>query len=290
MPPRNPECVFGLRQPALWEDSLVVVPAVYREWLSPARPPAWLVYQAVVYLYQRLNASAPCFALNSAFESGVFLRFIVDHYNHLPAHAAFLQADWFAMRKAQPFPYTPFDLWQLGCVRRATRPHAWTHWLPLGLRHTVWPPYQVQRVADFFGTSYTYRMLPICSGAHGLYMESCWREIAHLFSIPVGGGHQSVARINLTFYPAQNFVASRWQLRRHSLQTYEKAMDQFVVRGDCVRPGTALTVWPELRSLASDAQLELMEAMSNRTSARPKNFDKACCTQAADGSSCLACS
>ena len=192
MGPREAECVYGAANGThAWNTSLVVVPAVYREWGYPVRPPHWLAAQALVYQYQRLNASAKCFAENVAFESGVYLRFIVDHYHALPAHTVFAQADWFAARKGQPFPHTAFRFWQLGCMRMqhqrragAVTAPSWAHWLPLGIRHTVWPPYQVRRVANFFGVSFTYRVLPMCSGAHGLFVEWCWREILLLFGLP----------------------------------------------------------------------------------------------------------
>ncbi|KAL3920270.1 MAG: hypothetical protein SGPRY_005313 [Prymnesium sp.] len=161
--PSHPECAIGLTGGLMWESSVVVVPAVYKEWGYPVRPPAWLTAQLVVYQYQRLNSSADCFARNVAFESGVYLRFIVDHYHNLPQHVVFAQADWFAQYKNQYYPYTPLDFWQITCLREAVRDHGlhrastpeWVHWMPLGLRRSVWPPYQVRRVADFFASSYT---------------------------------------------------------------------------------------------------------------------------------------
>lgn len=156
------DCLFGLSRGSSWEESAVVVPAVYREWGYPVRPPDWLAAQAVVYQYQRLNASGVCYAENVGYESGVYLRFIVDHYDHLPRHTVFVQADWFAQDKQQKFPYKPFDLWQLSCtssrmsqnLSHRSLMHLWDDWMPLGVRHTVWPPYQVRRVADFFASSY----------------------------------------------------------------------------------------------------------------------------------------
>ena len=330
MGPKEAACVFGANESLRWDASLVVVPAVYKEWGYPVRPPPWLSAQAIVYQYQRLNASADCFAKNVAYESGVYLRFIVDHYHALPSHTVFAQADWFAARKGQPFPHSPFPFWQLDCVRSQQQQQrlggaaapAWTHWLPLGLRHTVWPPYQVRRIANFFGISFTYRILPMCSGAHGMFVEWCWREILQLFSIPMHVGNRSGSaargrtraalgigkeriardlggegeskpasggvepgagdleadsgdeRIELTFYPAQNFIASRHRLRQYSLATYLSAVERFVDQGQCARPGSSLSTWPELGSLASETQLRMMESMVNGSMGRPKNFNK----------------
>jgi hypothetical protein len=181
----QPACVHGLTDERTWEASAVVVPgkvallrliqptlvdwacipvrmlrhtAVFREWGNPVRPPSWLVQQAIVYQYQRLNASAPCFVQNVAYESGVYLKFIVDLYDNLPAFTVFAQADWFAARKGQPFPHSPFRFWQLDCVRGARHTHAaapdWAHWMPLGLRNTI------------------------CKAALGSNQQACWQALS----------------------------------------------------------------------------------------------------------------
>ena len=137
----QPACIHGLTGERTWEASVVVVPAVFREWGNPVRPPPWLVKQAVVYQYQRLDAKAQCYVQNVAYESGVYFKFIVDLYDNLPAYSVFAQADWFAARKGQPFPHSPFHFWQLDCVRSAHHTHAaaadWAQWMPLGIRNTV---------------------------------------------------------------------------------------------------------------------------------------------------------
>ena len=159
------ECLIGLRTD--WGRSTVVVPAVYKEWglKLPLRAPGWLIEQAPVFLYQRLDPNHSCYAANSGYESGVYLRFIVDHYNRLPAHTVFAQADWFSSHKGLP-PHA-FDFWQLRCLRGNNATHSnqpelqaealasgthheqgWRHWMPLGLRHTIYPPYQVPKKTD----------------------------------------------------------------------------------------------------------------------------------------------
>ena len=65
----------------------VVVPSVYKEWLHGL--PHWILDKNLqsrlnytVYLYQKLNRDAPNYiATNRGTEGGVFLRYIVDHYN-----------------------------------------------------------------------------------------------------------------------------------------------------------------------------------------------------------------
>ena len=295
-------CLQGLSSE--WGLSTVLVPAVFREWGGlPLRAPRWLLEQAPVYLYQRLAPEKPCYSHNSGYECGIYLRFLNDYYDNLPAFIVFAQADWFAMHKGQA-PHI-FDFWQLRCLHQhglrgnnshidqpeAHRGHAaWWHWMPLGIRHTIYPPYQIRsRGTDLFATSYTYRILPLCSGAHDLFVEWCWRELLALFAIqphpPNGLLPQAVdqtydtnsapRRLRVTFYPAQNFIASRKWLRRHSRRTYVTAYERLILKGDChAGGGIADGAWPELLDLASHAQQEMMVKLVNRTSPRPRNFNK----------------
>ena len=46
-------------------------------------------------VYQRLDPTAPNFCPNHAHEAGVYIQFILDHYDHLPHHTVFVQ-DHFA--------------------------------------------------------------------------------------------------------------------------------------------------------------------------------------------------
>ena len=94
---------------SFWDNAAVVVPAVYKEWLSRNTsdgskqiPPTWLVEQYSVYLYQRWDASAPCHCPNRGYESGIFLRFLSDHYSRLPSVVAFVQADWLQEARMRP--------------------------------------------------------------------------------------------------------------------------------------------------------------------------------------------
>ena len=77
----------------------VVVPSVYREWVDKS-PPDWVTSEALqnqfgyeVFLYQKLNATLPNYiAVNRGTEGGVYLRYIVDHYDNFPDVAIFVHA------------------------------------------------------------------------------------------------------------------------------------------------------------------------------------------------------
>ena len=215
-----------------WSTAAVIVPAVFKEWGTtlPLTPPQWLTAQYPVYLYQRLNASFPCFCINRAYESGVFLRFLVDHFTRLPAVVTFVQADWLQTgRGVQP---TPFAFWQPNCA--LARPNEPYHrWMPLGKRRTCWPPGTVRRSASWWSTPQSRRQSPHSHVGPPL-IEACWHELLRIFGRPIDPS----ARINLTFYPYQNFLASREQLREHAHSTYEQAYEQLVVKGTCLSSPT----------------------------------------------------
>lgn len=92
----------------------IVVPAVYKEWAAGA--PEWVTsseiqakYNYTVFLYQKLDPDAPnYFGFNRGRENGVFLQYIVDHYNSFPDVAVFLHA--------KPHEHQKNWLEMIGCI------------------------------------------------------------------------------------------------------------------------------------------------------------------------------
>ncbi len=77
--------------------SKVIVPSVFQEWNESQ--PLWASesmqkkFGYSVFLYQKLNSSAPNYIkTNRGTEGGVYLRYIVDHYNDFPDVAFFVHA------------------------------------------------------------------------------------------------------------------------------------------------------------------------------------------------------
>ena len=203
-----------------WHSSAVVVPAIFREWGStlPLSPPPWLTAQYPVYLYQRLNSSFPCFCLNRGYESGIILQFLVDHYTRLPAIVAFVQADWLQRARGVMGLPAPFDFWQPQCaLERIDAP--WHSWMPLGKRHSCWPPGHMWRNAMYWehARSQHTHGAPSVSAA---LVDACWHALLGIFGQSL---LSPLVRLNLTFYPYQNFVASRGQLRQHGHERYKLA-------------------------------------------------------------------
>lgn len=92
----------------------VVIPSVYDEWRNG--PPDWAVNKTLqselgfsVFLYQKLDPSGPHYlAFNRGTESGVYLRYIVDHYDDFPDVAIFTHA--------RPEDHQPNWLQHIGCI------------------------------------------------------------------------------------------------------------------------------------------------------------------------------
>jgi hypothetical protein len=92
---------------AAWPTRLVVVPAVYNEWDFPkdansdASLPEWAkpsVENGDSYsmgpFYQRRFPEQPNYVPNHAYETAVYMKFVIDNYDNLPDTTAFVQADY----------------------------------------------------------------------------------------------------------------------------------------------------------------------------------------------------
>jgi hypothetical protein len=89
-----------------WPAKLVVVPAVFDEWDIPqgrsvkttvpawARPDPAEDHYVVSDLYQRRFEASPGFVPNRAYETAVYLKFIVDNYDTLPDVTAFVRGNF----------------------------------------------------------------------------------------------------------------------------------------------------------------------------------------------------
>ena len=227
---RHASCLHGLRS-ADWRASTVLVVAVYREWTDnaacssgrsclPESPPAWLTAQHPTFVYQRLQARSPCYTPNAAFESGVYLQFIVDHYRvGLPAQMVFLQADWFdTARQWHKPPREPFRLWQPECSRPG-----WQDWMPLGKKFWFWPPYRVTRSAEWYR-----HHRAVLNDKTPLLIDLCWRELLGLF------GRHAKPQTVVTFYPAMNFVVARRRVEQYRFAAWHGALRRFLENGTCL--------------------------------------------------------
>ena len=229
------QCLHGaLRAP--WVASTIVVASVFREWGETPKPPAWLTAQYPVWLYQRLSSTTACYAPNRGYESGVYLRFIVEHYESLPAVMVFAQADFFATsrRGAKPLVQPRVGIvkddssafWQPRCAEAGVS--AWRHWLPLGERKDRWPPVSLRRSAAFWD-QYSKRDLaplglPTETRLGSDLVAACWRELLRLFGAE-GSFGPGVPEVR--FYPFFNFLASRERIRQYGHEAWRAVLARF---------------------------------------------------------------
>ena len=196
--------------------ALVAVVSVYKEWGTrlPLSPPQWLTKLMPVAHYQRLDSAATCFLPNHAFEAGVYLAFIAQHYHALPARIAFLQADYLQLNKYGPA--AEFDFWQARCAGPA--------YFPLTKRRTApWPPALMRRSPAWWARYHGERRTPAIVGR-------CWSKILSLIdACPPSGCDVG----NVSFYPYANFLIDAALLRQRPRTAFRALTDQIVQRGVC---------------------------------------------------------
>lgn len=98
-------CLFLCLQ-SIYGFTKVLVPSIYHEFINGypdwiSNPEILKKYNYSVFLYQKMNSSEPNYVKNRGTEGGVYLRYIVDHYDNLPdvmmfthAHPQDHQPDW----------------------------------------------------------------------------------------------------------------------------------------------------------------------------------------------------
>lgn len=101
-----PFCAFAFTK--------VLVPSVYKEWRRNS--PQWATdpetqkwFNYTVFTYQKLDPNAPnYFEYNRGTETGVYLKYVVDHYDNFPDVAIFVHA--------KPQKHQPNWLNMVGCI------------------------------------------------------------------------------------------------------------------------------------------------------------------------------
>ena len=174
---------------------LVLVPAM---WASayPAKP--WhLAFDTCEY--QRHNQSRKGFVYNRGFEAGIYLRFIIDHYNNLPDVVAFIQED--ADGEIGD---------RLKCLRTENR-RAWG-WAPLFMEFVENRNLSVWR-----------------SRGDSDAVHACWSAIARDFNLSLPADRDPV----VSFYCCAYFAISKEFIRRHSRTSYLAAYDRTVNAERC---------------------------------------------------------
>lgn len=179
----------------------VIVPAVHNEFEGIGLPD-WMVNQTLqkeldyeVFLYQKMHSDQPNYLRNRGTEGGVYLKYIVDHYDNFPDIAMFVHA--------HPHEHQPYFLDLIHCVSpMATYLSINTD---RGCRQTAaWGPLQ-------------------------MWVEQCWRDALRIVwnmtstndtekfnsIVPTSGP------IQVCMYYSNQFILSRDQMRRRPLNVWK---------------------------------------------------------------------
>lgn len=197
--------------------SKVIVPSVYREW--EIERPSWTQLEMQskhnysIFLYQKINETeANYISTNRGTEAGVFLRYIVDHYDSFPDFAVFVHA--------APETHSPTWLNMINCIR----PEA-TYFNINNIRVCRNPMQWKQN-----GNSYA------------VWMEQCWRNVLRVI---VGYGTSNGDReAFLKIFPntrsievcatcCQQFIMSKRLVLERPLKVWKQLLQMIGIENTC---------------------------------------------------------
>ena len=270
-----------------WATKMVVVPAVFDEWDYPkdsaegdaTNVPEWAMPSkkrgdaySMGPLYQRRDPAAPNYVPNNAYETGVYLRFVLDNYDDLPDVTAFVQADFgrvennkerlnIVAKNTKKISYQPLN------VETDVKKHpaAFDPKLPtnpynpdMSFLHSrtaselvnMWIGYKWANQDKLGDDPNRAQDAPPSLGeATGTsHLNRCWNHLASEFVPPErmpkadqDASSEEVAatggpQLSVSLYCCSYFAVSRAQIRRVPLTTWQRLYDQLVVKGECV-PG-----------------------------------------------------
>ena len=183
-----------------WKTPVVVVPAAYNEFVSDT--PGWLLElltspKRSLYLYQRIEGpERPHYAHNVGFESGIYLRFVVDHYDDLPEVLVGVHG--------VPDAHNPYWREWVACLRpNMTYTSLNTEWVE-------------DRTVDGDGPSLAF-------SPHQLFTEQCMRDTLDLIGMPLAPR----ARIPFKTFCCAQFAVHRDVIRRRPKAVWQQLYDTF---------------------------------------------------------------
>ena len=175
---------------------LVLVPAM---WVHSYPASAWHT-EFDTCAYQRHDPSAPAYVPNLSYEAGIYLRYIVDHYDRLPELIVFIQED-----------AGPDELDRIRCLQRSNA-SSWG-WSPVTL-HDYW-----QRGPEIWKN--------ICEED----VHSCWVGLASDFGIAL----PTAALPRVGMYGRSNFAVTGARLRETPLAAFRAAYRRLVLSPHCLQ-------------------------------------------------------
>ena len=212
---------------APWRAPVALVIAHYDEWDDLDEMPVWANNSkdprvhpdaptargyTVAPMYQRRRPESPGYVPNHGYEGGVYLRFVLDHYDNLPDVAVFVQAD------ADKIGDVPS---RLGKVVTRQKERGDVGYLPINVG---WD--------GNFEQVYFHKRDPYqewWSETSLRDVDKCWRTVAGWW------GHEwpSETVPTVSGYCCNYFAASRESIRATPLATWRKAYEALIERGEC---------------------------------------------------------
>ena len=212
---------------APWRAPVALVVAHYDEWDDLDEMPVWANNSkdprvhpdaptargyTVAPMYQRRRPESPGYVPNHGYEGGVYLRFVLDHYDNLPDVAVFVQAD------ADKIGDVPS---RLGKVATRQKERGDVGYLPINVGGD-----------RNFEQVYFHKRDPYqewWSETSLRDVDRCWRTVAGWW------GHEwpSETVPTVSGYCCNYFAASREKIRATPLATWRKAYETLIERGEC---------------------------------------------------------
>ncbi|KAL1495178.1 hypothetical protein AB1Y20_017043 [Prymnesium parvum] len=198
--------------PPAWGGPAVLVVAHWREDLGWLHSPPFDAFPRVVY--QRHHADRPFYSPNFGFEAGVYLQFIVEHYDALPEQVVFLQGD----------PASHVDMRFLAETIRCLRAGRVRYFSFSKM------PFLIDRDLQ----RYTGVHSPASVAPFIHRMPACARRLLDYFGVepPAEGA------LNVSTYCCATFTASRDAIRRHPWSVWRHVYE-------VVASGAAPCIWAD---------------------------------------------
>ena len=195
------------------DDKFALVVSVYKEWgENNEKVPEWANanasrdnYFVVQPFYQRIEASKPAFVVNKGFESGVYMRYIVDNYHNLPEAVIFVQADGCEVDMNAVLPRVTLEILdQAG------------GFLPLNCLKVMG------------------RSISMWGGEKGERVEACWREVSKHFELNLFEGFALGSDFQINMVCCACFAVKRELLLSTPFEVWNSFYEHSIVKGQCI--------------------------------------------------------
>ena len=195
------------------DDKFALVVSVYKEWgENNEKVPEWANanasrdnYFVVQPFYQRIEASKPAFVVNKGFESGVYMRYIVDNYHNLPEAVIFVQAHGCEVDMNAVLPRVTLEILdQAG------------GFLPLNCLKVMG------------------RSISMWGGEKGERVEACWREVSKHFELNLFEGFALGSDFQINMVCCACFAVKRELLLSTPFEVWNSFYERSIVKGQCI--------------------------------------------------------